>query len=96
MRTFSTDSPEFFAFQLEGHDEVFKVPLLASLRISEAKAWTKATEDGFLAQVEWLRGYIGDVTEELSVDQAQEILRAWTEATREQGATAGESSASSN
>lgn len=96
MKIFSTDSPEFFAFRLEGHDEVYKIPLLASLRISEAKAWTKATEDGFLAQVEWLRGYIGDVTEELSVEQAQGILQAWTEATREQGADAGESSASSS
>ena len=91
MRVFANDSPEFFVFQIEGHEEVYKIPLLASLKIPEAKRWTETIEEGFLAQVEWVRGYIGDIVDELSVEQVQAILNEWTEATKEQGATAGES-----
>ena len=90
MRKFGKDSPEFFAFQIEGSEKTYKIPLAASMTIRQIKAFEK-TEGGLYEQIEWLKEFMGDVVEDLTASEASAILHAWAEASKEQGATAGES-----
>ena len=92
MRKFGTDAPEFFTFQLEGSEEVYKIPLAASMPSKHLFMM----KGGFEAQVEMLRVYMGDVVDELSAGTLADILEAWSTNTKEQGASVGESSALSD
>ena len=90
MRTFSTDAPEFFVFQIEGSTEVKKIPLAASMNNAEVLAFEE-TGGNYRKQVEWLRRFIGDSVDELTPKITGEILAAWMEESRNTGASVGES-----
>ena len=90
MRTFKVDSPEYYLFRIEGDEKVYKIPLMASMNNREAKAF-EDTDGDYMLQVEWLRTYIGDVIDEMTVDMTGDIIREWASASRDQGADLGES-----
>ena len=92
MRQFATDAPEFFCFQLEGSETVYKIPLAASMPMS----MLLKMEDGLMGQFEIIKHYMGDGSEILNVKQVGEIIKAWLDASKDQGATVGESSALSD
>lgn len=92
MRQFTTDAPEFFSFQLEGSDKVYKIPLAASMPVK-----VLLSIDGSLqSQMAMLEKYMGDAAGELSASTVGEILKAWSQASKDQGASVGESKASSD
>ena len=90
MRTFSVSKTEYFEFQIEGNEKIYRIPLAGSMTTRELIAF-KNTNGDYESQIEWLRGYMGDAVDDLTPAQTGEILRAWSEDTREQGATVGES-----
>lgn len=90
MRTFSVGKTEYFEFQIEGNEKIYRIPLAGSLTNRELVAF-ESTNGEYRAQVGWLRDFLGDVVDDLTPAQTGEILRAWLEATREQGASVGES-----
>ena len=92
MRKFTTDAPEFFVFQLEDSEEVYKIPVAASMPYKTLYL----TRNGFAGQVEMLRAYMGDVVDELTAGVLTEILEGWSDEGRKQGASPGESSALSD
>lgn len=94
MRRFATDAPEFFLFQLGDDETVYKIPLAASMTIGDLKDLDASGND-FLAQVNWLSKFIGDTVNDLTVGDVSGILKAWREESYGQGASVGESSASS-
>lgn len=90
MRQFGKDTPDFFAFQIEGSDAVYKIPLAGSMTNREILAVSDMGDD-YRKQIEWLRKYIGDAVDDLTINQTTEIIRGWSNATKEQGADPGES-----
>lgn len=90
MRTFTRTELEYFEFQLEGDETVYRIPLGGSMTNRELITF-KNTDGNYEAQLDWLRDYIGDVVDDLTPAQTGEILRAWSEATKGQGASVGES-----
>lgn len=90
MRTFGVSKIEYFEFQIEGDEKIYRIPLAGSMANRELIAFKKTSGD-YESQVEWLRGYIGDAVDNLTPAQTGEILRVWSEETSEQGATVGES-----
>lgn len=92
MRSFGNDAPEFFVFQLEGSKEVYKIPLAASLNNRELAKLQEAGED-YAKQTEWLRLFIGDKVDDLTPKTTVDIITAWANASKEQGASPGESKA---
>ena len=92
MRTFGTDKPEFFIFQIEGSEEVYKIPLAASM---PSKILLDLRGD-FESQIEMLRKYMGDIVDDIPATTLSEILKAWSEESRGQGASVGESEALSD
>ncbi len=92
MRKYGTDAPEFFIFQLEGSEEVYKIPIAASMPLKHLMKM----KGGFEGQVEMLRAYMGDTVDDIPAGTLGEILEAWSTYTKEQGASVGESSASSD
>lgn len=93
MRSFGNDAPEFFCFQIAGDKKVYKIPLSASMPYSVLKKMKDAAggDEQFEAQVEMLRRYIGDVVDDLDAMTLSDILQAWAEASKGQGAEVGES-----
>lgn len=89
MRQFAKDAPEFFCFQLEGSDTVHKIPLAASMPVP----LLRKMDEGPLGQFDILAAYMGAESDGLDFKQVGEIIKAWLEASKEQGATVGESSA---
>ena len=92
MRKFTTDAPEFFTFQLEDSEKVYKIPVAASMPYMILFL----TKNGFEGQVEMLRHYMGDVVDDLTTGMLTEILKGWSNEGKEQGASPGESSALSD
>ena len=92
MRTFGNDKPEFFVFQIEGSEEVYKIPLAASM---PSKILLGLRGD-FESQIEMLRKYMGDIVDDIPATTLSEILKAWSEESRGQGASVGESEALSD
>lgn len=90
MRKFGKELTEYFEFQLEGDETIYRIPLGGSMTNRELITF-KNTDGNYEAQLDWLRDYIGDVVDDLTPAQTGEILRAWSEATRGQGASVGES-----
>ena len=93
MRTFG-EIKKYFEFQLEGDDKVYKIPLASSMPAATILMLRDADKrgEGFEAQLTMLKRYIGEeLVNELSVDMADSILKAWGEESAEQGASAGES-----
>ena len=91
MRVFTKDAPQFFSFQMEGSETVYKIPLAASMPTKTLKL----IDNGFDSQVEMLREYIGDDVDEMPAGMVKDIMTAWMDASKEQGASVGESKASS-
>lgn len=98
MRKFGTEATKVFEFQLEGSEKVYEIPLAASLPSGELLNLQTADEkdEGFFAQREMLRKYMGDIVEELTVTTLSDILKAWAEESTAQGEDPGESSALSD
>lgn len=90
MRQFAIDSPEFFVFKIEGAKKTYKIPLASSLTNKQAVEFEK-TGGEYRAQIEWLRGFIGDVVDDLTPAVTSQILQAWSKESRDQGASVGES-----
>lgn len=89
MRTFSTDAPEFFAFKIEGSEEIKKIPLAGSMNNRDLLAFEETGGD-YRKQVEWLRRYIGEAIDELSPATTAAIMKAWMEESAKSGASVGE------
>lgn len=91
MREFGKDAPEFFCFKLEDDETVYKIPLAGSLSNKRA-AELEEVGNSAARQMEWLRQYIGDKVEEISVATTGEIFKEWVKASADtQGMTPGES-----
>lgn len=90
MRLFGSDAPDFFVFQIEGSEETYKIPLAGSMTNRQILEF-EATAGDYRKQLDWLKGYIGEVVDDLTVSQTSDIIRAWSHATKEQGAEPGES-----
>ena len=91
MRTFATDHPEFFCFKLDEDDEtVYKIPLLTSMTNKEIKVFNETNGD-YIKQTEWLRKYIGDIVDDLTIPVTSSILKEWRADSEGKGATLGES-----
>lgn len=98
MRRFGQEAKEFFEFQLEGSEVIYKIPLAGSMPISILLEMQEAdaSGDGFAVQMDMLRKYMGDAVNELTATMAAQILQAWAEESKGQGATVGESQALSD
>ena len=89
MRTFSTDAPEFFAFKIEGSEEIRKIPLAGSMNNRELLSFEDTGGD-YRKQVEWLRRFIGDVVYELDPATTAAVMKAWMKESAKPGASVGE------
>lgn len=98
MRRFGQEKKEYFEFQIEGSDVIYKIPLAASMPVSTLLSMRDGDAEGkgFEAQMEMLRKYMGDGVDQLTATMASDILKAWGEESREQGASVGESQALSD
>lgn len=92
MRNFSIDAPKFFCFSIGDSEKVYKVPLAASMPIPVLKL----LDDGVMGQYELLKKYLGDDLDEIPAEVFNQIMKAWEDASKEQGATPGESEALSD
>lgn len=94
MRAFGKDSPEFLSFTLGDGEEVYNMPLAASMPLTALigleEAAAKGSAESLRYQMELLRRYIGDKADELTAGEVAEIYAAWSEESAKQGATAGE------
>lgn len=90
MRTIDREIKGFFQFQIEGSDEVYKIPLPLCMTNKQMVELTNAGSD-YDKQVEWLRGMIGDVVDDLTVSETSAIMQGWLEASEESEVTPGES-----
>lgn len=90
MRTIDREIKGFFQFQIEGSDEVYKIPLPLCMTNKQMVELTKAGSD-YDKQVEWLRGMIGDVVDDLTISETSAIMQGWLEASEQSEVTPGES-----
>ena len=90
MRKFGKDTPEFFVFQLEGNKKTFKIPLAASMTNRDILEFEDTNGD-YRKQVAWLEKFMGDTVNDLTASETADILRAWADESKDQGATPGES-----
>lgn len=93
MRTFGKSETEYFEFQLEGDDKIYRVPLAAYMPYSILIEMNEAegSADGFSVQVKMLKKYMGAVVDDMSAGMLSDILKAWAEESRGAGASLGES-----
>ena len=92
MRTFEREEQEFFHFQIEGSEEVYKIPLPLCMTNRQIVSFESCGSD-YRKQVEWLRSIVGDVVDDLTIKETSAILQGWLKASKESGAEVGESSA---
>lgn len=94
MRKFGNDAPQFMAFTLGDGEEVYKVPLAASMPMDTLLELYDASDEGgtraLKFQVELLRRYIGDAVDALTAGDVSAIYAAWNEESAKSGAEAGE------
>jgi hypothetical protein len=94
MRKFGNDAPQFMAFTLGDGEDVYKVPLAASMPMETLLELQEAADEGgtkaLRFQVELLRRYIGDAVDSLTAGDVSAIYAAWNEESAESGAEAGE------
>lgn len=92
MRTFSKSKIEYFEFQLEGDNAVYKIPLASSMPFSLIEKMSGVEgDDSIKLQMEILRKYMGDAADELTIGMMADIISAWSEASTAAGASLGES-----
>lgn len=89
MRRFRADKPEFFAFQIEDSEKVYKIPLAQYIPFPVLKL----IDEGFKGQYELLMKYMGDDIEDIPSGMVSDIIKAWNDASKDQGASPGESEA---
>lgn len=98
MRRFGTDKPEFMTFYIGDSDEVYKMPLAASLPAVTIRAMQRVYQKGddaaFEFQLALLEKHIGDAVNKLTAKDVGEIFQEWNKQSAGQGAEVGESSAS--
>lgn len=86
-----------FAFQLEGGDAVWRLPLLGSLPVSKARCIMGAESGTSMEQLEAVLDLMDELcpglTDELTVQGVSDVLSAWSEASN---ITVGESRSSSD
>ena len=77
MRKFGKEAAKVFEFQIEGSEKIYEIPLAASLPSAELLKLQEADEkgEGFFAQREMLRKYMGDIVDELTVSTLGDILK---------------------
>lgn len=92
-RSFAVDSPKFFEFTLDGSDEVHKIPLASSMPYRFVHEARKSRGDMDYAIIAKFCPELLDT--DISAGTIREIMDAWGEASREDGAAPGESPASS-
>ncbi|MBQ9021559.1 MAG: hypothetical protein IJ113_06055 [Eggerthellaceae bacterium] len=100
MRNFGNDAPQFMSFTLGKDKTVYKLPLAASLPLSESIKFSDlaAMPDGeeknaaaVKFQYDLVVKYLGEeVADLITVSQLGEIFGAWVEESQNQGATPGE------
>lgn len=94
MRNFGTDAPEFMAFTLGDSDEVYKLPLAASMPMTMLlemqEAASKGDAEALKYQFDLLHRYLGERADTLTVGEVRDIYAAWNEESVKQGATVGE------
>ena len=94
MRKFGTDAPEFMEFTLGGSENVYRMPLAASMPmdtlIELQEATAKGGAESLRFQMNLLRRYIGDAADTLTASAMTEIYTAWNEESAKVGADAGE------
>lgn len=93
MKVFKTDAPKFFTFKIEGSEKVYRIPLAKSLTNKQLKAFEQ-TKGEYYPQVEWLRGFLGDMVDDITPEIMKQIILTWSDASSQSGASVGESSAS--
>lgn len=92
MRTFTRTKLEYFEFQLEGDETVYRIPLAANMPIGLIERMGMASkEDALGLQIDILRKYMGDAANELPLGMVKDIFMAWTEESTKAGANVGES-----
>lgn len=89
MRRFRADKPEFFAFQIEDSEKVYKIPLAQYIPFPVLKL----IDEGFKGQYELMMKYMGDDIEDIPSGMVSDIIKAWDDASKDQGASPGESEA---
>lgn len=89
MRRFRADKPEFFAFQIEDSEKIYKIPLAQYIPFPVLKL----IDEGFKGQYELLMKYMGDDIEDIPSGMVSDIIKAWNDASKDQGASPGESEA---
>ena len=94
MRSFANDAPEFLEFTFGDSDKVYKIPLASSMENKMIKDFNACGEN-YDKQVEWLRGIIGDVVDQMTSKTVLQVMQAWFDESSANGAGVGESSASS-
>ena len=92
-RTFAVDSPRLFEFKLDGSDEVHSIPLASSMPYRFIQQVRRSRADMDYAIIEEYCPELLDT--DISAGTVKEIMDAWGEASREDGAAPGESRASS-
>ena len=92
MRKFGKNETEYFEFQLEGSDKVYKIPLAAHMPYKTLQELSRKadTDERFDVQVEMLRKYMGDTVDELTAGTLSDILSAWGTESMSAGASVGE------
>ena len=90
MRTFEREEQEFFQFQIEGDDKIYKIPSPLHMTNKQMVELEKAGND-YSKQVAWLRSVIGDVVDDLTLGETAAIMKGWLDASKESGASVGES-----
>lgn len=92
MRTFGEEKIEYLEFKLKDDETIYKIPLAASIPYGILDKMDGAEDDDrFRVQVEMLRKYMGDVVDDLSAGILSDIIVAWAEESRDEGASVGES-----
>ena len=92
MRKFGKSKVEYFEFQLEGDETVYRIPLAAHVPYSVLNEMRTADEDDrFSVQVKMMRMYMGEVVDTLTAGMLSDIIVAWADACNSEGASVGES-----
>jgi hypothetical protein len=87
MQVIKTDAGGAFKFAIEGEEKVYTLPYMTALPLSQIRKLAAANvekndEEKALktidAELDILRGVMGDKADELTADQVRLIFEAWT------------------
>ena len=89
MRRFEQGVKEYFEFQVEGSDEIYKIPFATSMTNKQIIEFQGIGED-YARQIAWLKNFMGDAVDDLTLIETSAILKAWVSASKDSGAEVGE------